>query len=71
VTVQPRDPAGVLDLGPDYYAARTNPERKVRRHVRELQALGYTVTLNLNPAARPGSPGDFGSGGVGDSRTHA
>ena len=34
---------------PLYYAARTNPERKVRQHVRELQALGYTVTLN--PAA--------------------
>jgi transposase len=38
-----------IDLGPDYYASRTNPERKVRQHVRELQALGYTVTLN--PAA--------------------
>ena len=38
--------AQFLDLGPDYYASRTNPERKVRQHVRELQALGYTVTLN-------------------------
>jgi transposase len=41
--------AQFVDLGPDYYAARTNPERKVRQHVRELQALGYSVTLN--PAA--------------------
>src|SRR3954467_4578965 len=41
--------AQFVDLGPDFYAARTNPERKVRNHVRELQALGYTVTLN--PAA--------------------
>jgi transposase len=41
--------AQFVDLGPDYYAARTNPERRVRQHVRELQALGYTVTLN--PAA--------------------
>ena len=41
--------AQFIDLGPDYYANRTNPERRVRHHVRELQALGYTVTLN--PAA--------------------
>ena len=34
-------------LGPHYYASRSNPERKVRQHVRDLQALGYTVTLNL------------------------
>jgi transposase len=43
------DDAQFVDLGPDYYAFRANPERKVRQHVRELQALGYTVTLN--PAA--------------------
>jgi transposase len=41
--------ARFLDLGPDYYASRTNPERRLRHHIRELQALGYTVTLN--PAA--------------------
>jgi transposase len=41
--------AQFLDLGPDYYDSRTNPERKVRQHVRELQSLGYTVTLS--PAA--------------------
>jgi transposase len=41
--------ARFVDLGPDYYVSRTNPQRKVRQHVRELQALGYTVTLN--PAA--------------------
>ncbi|GAB3318056.1 IS110 family transposase [Geodermatophilus aquaeductus] len=43
------DEALFVDLGPDYYASRSNPERKVRQHLRELQALGYTVTLN--PAA--------------------
>jgi transposase len=43
------DDAQFVDLGPDYYATRTNPERKVRQHIRELQALGYSVTLN--PAA--------------------
>jgi transposase len=41
--------AQFIDLGADYYTRRTNPERKVRNHVRELNALGYTVTLN--PAA--------------------
>jgi transposase len=41
--------AQFIDLGPDYYASHANSERKVRQHLRELQALGYTVTLN--PAA--------------------
>jgi transposase len=41
--------AQFVDLGADYYASRTNAERKVRQHVRELQELGYAVTLN--PAA--------------------
>ncbi|WP_222273027.1 transposase [Modestobacter marinus] len=41
--------AQFVDLGPDYYAARSNPERKARHHIRELQALGYAVTPN--PAA--------------------
>src|SRR4051812_19750213 len=43
------DQAQFVDLGADYYASRSNAERKVRQHVRELQELGYTVTLN--PAA--------------------
>jgi hypothetical protein len=38
-----------IDLGADHDATRPNPERRVRHHIRELQALGYTVTLN--PAA--------------------
>jgi transposase len=41
--------AQFVDLGADYYASRANSERKIRQHLRELQALGYTVTLN--PAA--------------------
>src|SRR4051794_24960163 len=41
--------AQFIDLGADYYATRTNPERRVRHHIRELQAIGYAVTLN--PAA--------------------
>jgi transposase len=32
-------------LGPGYYAARIDPERRNRAHVRQLEALGYQVTL--------------------------
>jgi transposase len=37
------------DLGPGYYTSRTDQARMTRNHVRQLQALGYTVTLT--PAA--------------------
>lgn len=33
------------DLGADYYAAHINIQRKIRNHVRQLQALGLQVTL--------------------------
>jgi transposase len=33
------------DLGPGFYDSRNNPERKKRNHIRELEALGYKVTL--------------------------
>jgi len=33
------------DLGSGYYDSRINPERKKRNHIRELEALGYKVTL--------------------------
>jgi transposase len=33
------------DLGPGFYATRTDTERRKRNHVRQLEALGYTVTL--------------------------
>ena len=33
------------DLGADYHTNRTNTDSKIRNHVRQLQALGYTVTL--------------------------
>lgn len=39
------DNAQFRDLGPDYYDSRVNLNRKMRNHVRELQALGYKVTL--------------------------
>jgi transposase len=37
------------DLGPEFYDTRIGPERKKRNHVRQLEALGYKVTLE--PAA--------------------
>lgn len=33
------------DLGADYHTRRVDTERKTRDHVRQLQALGFTVTL--------------------------
>ena len=37
------------DLGSDFYDTRINPERRRRNHIRQLEALGYKVTLE--PAA--------------------
>jgi len=37
------------DLGPGFYQTRTDTERRKRNHVRQLEALGYKVTLQ--PAA--------------------
>jgi transposase len=37
------------DLGAGYYTSRIDKDRKTRNHVRQLQALGYSVTLT--PAA--------------------
>jgi transposase len=39
------DEATFHDLGPSYYDTRIDTARKTRNHVRELQALGYKVTL--------------------------
>ncbi|WP_225321109.1 hypothetical protein [Streptomyces luteolifulvus] len=33
------------DLGSDFYDARIDPERRKRNHLRQLEALGFTVTL--------------------------
>ena len=33
------------DLGPGYHASRTDTGKKVRNHIRQLEALGYTVAL--------------------------
>ena len=40
------DPAArFYELGAGYYASRTDTGRKTRNHVRQLEALGFTVTL--------------------------
>jgi transposase len=47
-----RDPAAHFhDLGPDFYDNRIGPERRKRNHIRQLEALGYKVTLE--PAELP------------------
>jgi transposase len=37
------------DLGAGYYASRIDKDKKARNHIRQLQALGFAVTLT--PAA--------------------
>ena len=37
--------ARFCELGADYYASRTDTAKKIRGHVRQLEALGLTVTL--------------------------
>jgi transposase len=37
--------ARFTDLGPGYYQARTDTDRKLRNHIRQIQALGFDVTL--------------------------
>jgi len=50
------------DLGPDFYDTRIGPERKKRNHIRQLEALGYKVTLgtrrltHLSPSPGPHTP---------------
>jgi transposase len=44
------DPAARYhDLGAGYYASRIDKDKKARNHIRQLEALGFTVTLT--PAA--------------------
>jgi len=44
------DPAArFTDLGPGYYQARTDTDRRLRNHIRQIQALGFEVTLTKAP----------------------
>ncbi len=41
-----KDPATrFTDLGPGYYQARTDKDKKIKNHIRQIEALGFTVTL--------------------------
>ena len=41
-----RHPAArYTDLGPGYYQARTDIDRKLRNHIRQIEALGFDVTI--------------------------
>ena len=33
------------DLGPDFYATRSDPAKEAQRLIARLEALGHTVTL--------------------------
>jgi transposase len=40
------DPAGrYADLGPGYYQARLDTDRRLRNHIRQIQALGFDITI--------------------------
>ena len=41
--------ARYADLGPGHYQRKTDKNKKIRSHVRQVEALGYQVTLT--PAA--------------------
>ena len=41
--------ARFTDLGPDWHERKTDRDRKIRAHLRQLQALGLDVTIT--PAA--------------------
>ena len=43
------DDAHFIDLGPDHFTKHLNPDKQKRNHIRQLEALGYKVTLT--PAA--------------------
>jgi transposase len=41
--------ARFTDLGYGYYQARTDTDHKLRNHIRQIQALGFEVTLAKTP----------------------
>ena len=45
-----RCPVSYHDLGPDYHQQRTGIRRQARNHIRNLERLGYHVTIQaINP----------------------
>ena len=48
------DPAArYTDLGPGYYQARLDTDRKLRNHIRQIQALGFAVTITKSRITIP------------------
>jgi transposase len=47
--------ARYTDLGYGYYQARLDTDRKLRNHIRQIQALGFDITITKAalPASRP------------------
>ena len=46
------DPAArYRDLGPDWHATHVNRDKKIRSHIRGLQALGLTITITADEQA--------------------
>jgi hypothetical protein len=45
-----RDQVPFRELGPDWQRKRSSPEHRARRLQRQLEALGYQVTLSEAPA---------------------
>ena len=44
------DPAArFTDLGAGYYQSRTDTDRKLRNHIRQIQALGFEIALTKAP----------------------
>ena len=44
------DPAArYTDLGASYYQTRTDTDRKLRNHIRQIQALAFEITLTKTP----------------------
>ena len=37
------------DLGPGYYQARLNTDRRLKNHIRQIQAPGFAVTIAKTP----------------------
>jgi transposase len=45
----PDTEAAFHDLGVGFYDSRINPERRARTHIHQLEALGFTVTVERTP----------------------
>ena len=66
--------ARFADLGPDWHARKTDKDKKTRSHLRQLQALGWDVTLTPRaalPAPRPDQARDETATGPKSMHAHS